>query len=193
MALSAIALVSLADEKAQLGITDTAMDAILESLIDAVSAAFNKEVDFTLAKTTYTNIYLDGNGRPVLYLPAAPVVGAITLAEDGVTLTEGLDKDFLLYADEGKIVRLNGTWLLGPKTLKLTMTAGFECLTPPTTLPADIKLAAFKQIGYEYSRYLNKDWGMESRSIGDRSVTTKQVGLIEDVKAVLRLYRRFGL
>ena len=193
MALSAIALVSLAEEKAQLGITDAAMDAILEGLIDAVSAAFNKEVDFTLATTTYTNVYLDGNGRSVLYLPAAPVVGAIGLTEDGTTLTEGPDKDFLLYADEGKIVKVNGTWLLGPKTLKLTMRAGFECLTPPTTLPADIKQAAFKQVGYEYSRFLNKDWGTESRSIGDRSVSTKQVGLIEDVKAVLRYHRRFGL
>lgn len=188
---AATALVGLEETKTFIGKVSDEDTGVIEQIIDGVSQAFNAEVGFTLAQTTYLDYYLDGNARPALWLPAAPVTAITTLYEDGVLLTEGEDKDFRLYGPEGKLLRLNGVWFAGPKTVKVSsFTAGYVCLTGTITLPAQIRLAALKQAGYEFSRYMQKDWGVENRTLKDGSSAVTQAGLLEDVKDVLKYYRR---
>lgn len=63
---------------------------------------------------------------------------------------------------------------------------------PSTTLwlPDDIQEACIKQAGEEKKRHDAKDWGITATSYPDGSVAKNVVGLLDDVQAVCKYYRR---
>lgn len=188
------ALVRLDEAKDYIGKTTDEDSAIIERIIDNVSREFNTYTDRTLVAFSHTNVYFDGNGKQIMYLPNWPVisVGANTAVyEDGTLLVEGSNNDFILYPETGEMYRVNNVWYYGPRTIKATYIAGYVCTTANSTLPEDLRMAALKQIAYEFSHYQRKDWGVESITYPDGSRSTTQVGLLKDVQLVLDFYRRF--
>jgi len=208
MSVAAASLITLDQLKTYLGPTfaaaaDTSNDALLESLIDSVSEWFNSHIGRTLAKTTYTNVYFDGPGKPTLRLPNGPVSVLTSLYEDDDLLAEGIDEDFVLYAGEppsylARLEKLNGVWLKGPKTVKATLTAGFvvQGVTPgtgETALPNDIRLACAIQVAREWKKTQGSEWGESSRTFPDGSTSRIERGLLKDVEEILAKYRRFRI
>lgn len=213
MSVAATSLITLAQLKVYLGsgFEGNQNDALLELLIDNVSVEFDRFLGRTLAKTTYTAIYLDGNGEDTLSLPNWPVVSVTSLYEDDTLLTSGLDYDYVLYTSEsdaylrkvnatwpGMTAWGTSTWLKGPKTIKLTYTAGYvvQGATPgagETALPADIKLACMIQVAREWKKTQGAEWGESSRTFKDGSTTRIERGLLQDVEEILVRYRRVGL
>ncbi len=197
MSLRSTALVSVAAAKAYCGIptADVTWDAVLETLIDGVSEAFNRACDRTLAKATYASVYLDGPGGRDLVLPNFPVISITALEEDQSALVEGDEYDYLLYADAGILTRVGVDWLEAPKIIKISYVAGYIAI-PGTgeteNLPADLKLAALKQVADEWMSHKNKHWGKQSESSPDgESITryeTRQ--FLREVTEVLARYRR---
>lgn len=197
MSLRATALVTVAAAKAYCGIETaiTTWDSILETLIDGVSEAFNRSCDRTLAKATYTGAYLDGPGTRELVLPNFPVISITSVEEDDLALTEGDEYDYLLYAESGILWRVGGDWLLGPKTVKITYTAGYIAIPgagETESIPADLKLAALQQVAAEWQAIKNKSWGKLSDSGPDgASITRFESGqFLREVRQVLERYRR---
>lgn len=190
MALLDIALVSLAAVKEYLSIstTDTTHDSILEMIINSVSAQFNQFADRRFAEKDYVDLKLDGPGVRILSLPAWPITRVTSLHEDNVLLTE--DKDFIIYAESGYLKRVACDWSKGEKNIKISFSAGYECITEPLTLPHDLRFAALKQIAFEFSKFQKKNWGEESRSFPDGSVSFTTSELLDDVKEILKRYRR---
>jgi len=189
------ALLRLDEAKAYIGKVTDEDTATLERIIDNVSREFNVYTDRTLVAFSHTNVYFDGNGKEVMYLPNYPVISGANTAiyEDGILLTEGEDNDFLLYADTGKLQRINKTWYFGAKTIKATYIAGYICTGANVTLPEDLRMAALKQIAYEFGHYQHRDWGIDSVTYPDGSKTQTQQGLLKDVQVVLDGYRRYTL
>lgn len=177
----------------------TKYDTLFELLIDGVSEAFNQYVARTLAKTTYTAVYLDGNGKARLFLPNWPIISVASIAEDGIALTEGEYNDYLLYKDEGILLRASGYWSAGPKMVLLTYTAGYvvQGATPSageTALPADLGLACMMQVAREWKKGQLGEWGMTSKSTPDgATVARTEAGLMKEVREILDHYRRFHL
>jgi hypothetical protein len=194
VSLGARALVSLANAKAYCNIptATTDWDTVLEMIIDAVSDMVSRYVDWTLAKTTYTNVYFDGNGEADFLLPNRPIVSITSIYEDDTLLVEGDDNDYVYYADEGKLYRIGGSWLKGPKTIKITYAAGYIAIPgqgETATLPNDLKLAVMMQVAAEWKRHQQGDWGETSRSFPDGSVTKRSEDpLLPQVKAILNNY-----
>jgi hypothetical protein len=187
MSLLANALITLADLKTHLGITDTANDPTLELLINAMSNRFDVETSRNLKQATYTNLLLDGNGERDLSLPNYPVSAIAALTEDDITLTE--NTDYFLYSSnfDGYLRKLyDGLWNTGSKNIKITMTAGFS------SVPSDIQLVCLKQCGKEWQTWKEKNWGETSRSFPDGSVAFESKDLLDDVKAILNRYARLG-
>ncbi len=183
-----IALVSLSDAKYYIGITSTTEDVIIEEIINGVSSAFNSYTQRKLAVTDY-DIYLDGNKKPILFLPAWPIISVSSVIEDGTTLTE--DDDFKVYYDLGFLYRVDDNWSEGKKNIRVQFAAGYDCLGTSPTLPHDIKLACLKQVAFEYKKYKNKDWGEQSRTYPDGSITkSTNSNLLPEVEWVLDKYKR---
>jgi len=190
MSLTARALVPLADVKTYLSIGDTTYDTILEQLINSVSDEINSFTNRNLAETTYTDLYLDGNGKQILFLPNYPITAMTSVYEDGELLVEGEDDDYLVYQDEGYLWRVNRTWYLGPKKIKVTYTAGYVCLTGTITLPHDLKLATMMKIAREWKKQKSQLWGEDSRSFPDGSVSTSHLD-DEFLEAELRILEKY--
>ena len=197
MSLGVNALVTLDEAKAFLKKTDDADLSVLELLIDGVSEQFNAATDRTLKTTTYTDLYLDGNGQPDIYLPNYPVTTLTSVYEDGTLLTEGLTGDFVLYSSNNGawLHKLSGTWLEGPKTIKITYTAGYGAVSPAGSpaLPQRVKTACLIQLGDFWQKFSHKSWGETARSLANQSVTIVDKDILPIVKTMLAPDTRYGL
>jgi len=190
-ALAANALITVADLSRLLG--EEVPTALAEMVINSVSQEFERYVGRVLKQVAYTNLYLDGNGMHYLYLPSWPVatspaMGAVT--ENDVTLTEGVDEDYVLYTsdDAAYLYRVGAVWLKGPKTVKIaSVSLGYA------TVPADLQLACAKQCAVEYQKSRLKGWNETSRSIEGGSISQVEPGLLPDVVEVLKRYRGLGI
>lgn len=187
-----IALVTLADARSFVGkkTGEVEDDAVLELLIDGVSARFNAYIGRGLLEQTETTAYLDGNGRDTLLLPRYPLVTIEAVTENGAVLTEGEDQDYRLYSDRGALVRLGGgRWARGRKNIVLS---SYKAGWPLAGIPKDLKYAALVQIAADYQDYRTRSWGETSRSHGDGSYSRQEVGeFLAQVKAALDKYRDF--
>ena len=200
MSLNSNALITLDDFKAYYGSALTDKDHLAEIIINGVSQEFDRFCGRVLKQATYTNLYIDGNGQETLPLPNWPAASLTGVYEDSALLTEGLAYDFVLYSsDEDAYLRkvsatwpeldeATEVWLEGPKTIKISsVKLGYA------TIPADIQLACLKQSAMEFQRMLKSEWGETSRSVGDGSIGLVEPGLLKDVEAVLRCYRRINI
>jgi len=187
------ALVGLYEAKAYVGKLTDEDDGTIEIVIDSVSNMFDGYTNRNLAYATYTNEVYDGTGKAVFWLRNYPVSGNMTVTENDETLTAGNENDYLCYNSTGKMARMNDTWYYGPKQIQVSYNAGYVVSGNNANLPADIKLAALKQVQYEFSRYMKKDAGETTRSLESGMVTTTQEGLLKDVTLVLDKYKRYEI
>ena len=198
MAVAASSLITAAQFKPYLGpdYAGTTNDTLFELLIDSVSEMFNGRVARMLAKTTHTDVYIDGNGKESLILPNFPIVSITSIHEDGVLLTEGAAADYVVDYACGIIHRVGGVWLRGRKTVKITYTAGYVVQgaspgTGETALPADIKLGCMIQVAREWKKTQGSEWGETSRNFPDGSTSHVERGLLKEVEEILQKYRRY--
>jgi hypothetical protein len=195
MSINDTALVTLSAAREYLQLTKTTYDSVLEVIINAVSDLFCKYVGRQLAMKTYTDILLDGNSREYLFLPGRPIVEITSIYEDTNLLVEGYDQDYVVYKAEGMVRRVGGAvWIDLPQSIEITYDAGYivQDKAPAageTALPADIKLACLMQVGREWKRHQQADWGEISRTMTDGSVSrSERDALLPQVKAVLDNY-----
>lgn len=190
---AAYALVRLDEAMGYIGKTSDEDSWLLDQLIEGVGVEFNAYTGRNLVTATYTNEVYDSIGGTTLWLKNYPIISGLAVTEDNTTLTLGANNDYISYNDEGKLVRVDDVWYAGNQTIQVTHTSGYNATTGNITLPPAIRVAALKQIGYEFGRFKKKDWGESSHSEGDASVSTTQEGLLPDVKVVLDRYRRYTL
>lgn len=96
-------LTTLARIKAELGITDTESDAVLEGLLDRASSAISTETRRVFGRETVTET-LDGSGSRLLPLTRTPIVSVSAVTEDGTAITDYSVED----AEAGALYRANG-------------------------------------------------------------------------------------
>ena len=198
MAVLAASLITAAQFKPYLGpdYAGTTNDSLFELLIDSVSEAFNGRVGRVLAKATYTDKYIDGNGKESLILPNYPIISVTSIHENGVLLTEGAAADYVVDYAAGIIHRVGGVWARGRQTIKITYAAGYvvQGASPgagETALPADLKLACMMQVAREWKKSQGSEWGETSRSFPDGSTSHVERGLLKEVEEILQKYRRY--
>lgn len=130
MALEDNALVSLADLKVYLKLTaEASFDTLLEILINHISSAFDKIANRNLAEQTYSNQLYDGNNKRRLYLKHYPINSVSALTVNDVELTEGADKDFIIYATEGYLWRVGGNWVKGNQNIDVSYKAAYAAIS----------------------------------------------------------------
>jgi uncharacterized phiE125 gp8 family phage protein len=193
MALIAQALVTADEVENYLQIQTATYDVVIETLINGVSQQFSTYAGRLFISATYTALKLTGDGTPYLFLPTWPVTLLSSIAEDGVART--VDVDFYADLPNGILEKakwnwpwydLQATWTTKTQGILITYTAGY---TQATTLPADLKLAALKEIARQYQAFITKDTGESSRSVQGSSTSKSDPARPEWMEVVSR-YRR---
>ena len=104
-----------------------------------------------------------------IVLPEMPVVSVATVAEDGETLTEGSDEDYVL-AQHGLLVRRGQRWVVGPQIVVVTYTHGYA------EIPDDVCGVCTRAAARTYQAGLRSAEdgavpGVAGKSLGDFSVS----------------------
>jgi hypothetical protein len=162
-------LVSLADVKLELGITGTADDAWLAKVISRASATVGNYCNRILAVQSYRDdIFLDQDRAAAwstpgfskeLQLALWPLVGAVTVTEDGSLAPLVQGTDFVAEIETGLLFRLTTESAIGRWRLPLVATyqAGFAAI------PADVQDAVLDMVkGRYYARSRDPNLRQES-------------------------------
>lgn len=174
-------LSQLATVKSFLGVTDNNSDALINNLIDRVSARIETYCSRTLGSATYMDEIYDGDGLSrSLFLRQWPVISVSSLYDD-INRSWGSDSliasaDYVVHNDWGeiKLIKNSSLWApsLEPKfgkgvgNIKVTYTAGY--LLPGgsgsgSALPADIEGACNDLVYMDYfGRGLSGPEGLRS-------------------------------
>lgn len=186
-----IALVTIDEAKEFVKKTDDNNLSVLEQLVNSVCEFFKVATGRTFPTTTYTNLYLDGNGWPDFWLPNWPVTTLTSLYENDTLLVK--DTDFYIYEDTGKLTRIAsmwptelGLWTIKPKGIKVTYIAGYSA----ASMPKDLKTACLIQVADYWTKFLHNSWGESTRSVASQSVTVIEGDILPIVKSTLARYTR---
>lgn len=207
MPLVSYALVTLADTKTFLGITDNTKDSLLEMLINMATDYIQKQCNIEYFKAfTYTIDEFDGSGTDQVRLPHFPAWDMTLLQErtgSGVTDWQDIPStDYWLDGDSGVITRVGVfsgfedglhdeheltefIFQKGKKNYRATYDAGYN------TIPYDLQYACMSLVGQMLNT--KSATGVVSESLGDHSVTYSDVinnatknGIIEDILSKYR-------
>lgn len=192
-----IALVSLANAKAFIGIADatTSEDSIVESLIDSVSKLLAGYCGRKFISAEYTE-YHDGDDTTSLVLNQFPVTELESLHIDPLRDFDSpsevdADENVILDAESGIIKLWNnyGLFPTGKGNIKVVYTAGYAS----ASVPADLSYAAKLTVLQYYKRhYQDKRIGLSSETVGDRTFTYANDDIPKAAKTILNNYKRSG-
>ncbi|MBU1275206.1 MAG: phage gp6-like head-tail connector protein [Proteobacteria bacterium] len=202
MALTSDALTSLAQVKQYLGLSATTHDALLEGLVEAISAQFNAFCGRKLMARDYShlsqdpaydpdNALLSGSGYPELLLPQYPILSLTALKVEGrdISASEGGGTGWVLDSGAGVLGLLGQVFPRGAHNVGLVYRAGFA------SAPPDLAQAAVEQtaVRFQESAAGQGRLGVSARTLADGSVSYHSGALLPQVKAVLERYRNRSL
>ncbi len=194
-------ILTLAEARAELGLTDTADDEVLARWMDGLQGRFDGFLKRTLARATDAVELLDG-GEPVLYLKRWPVESVTSVHMDADQVWDAaslLDSgDYRLSALRGTLVRgVDGMirWDKGVQNVRVVYSGGFVPAGQTATaaqfaMPDDLRRAFAMQLGYEWRN--RRSLGQQSVAAQGVSVSLAPAALLPDVEAVLNPYRRMA-
>jgi len=169
-------LITLTDVKAYLEEISTENDAVLTSLTDYVNASIADYLE-TLPEPGDVTDNFTGSGNRTLYLSRRPIIEITQVSVDGEPIND-------YYSDENGFICRSRGFKAGSKIV-VTYRAGYQ------TWPLALKLAALKQVAFEYQKTRTRAWGVSSMSFPDGSVNRIQDDeYLPEVRQTLRRYRR---
>lgn len=173
MALLAYALCSVADVEKQHngGAAYSANDtAVVENMINlATKYAENYIGRHIKTRSSADSETLDIEaGTQDIFLSNFPIVSITSVTEDGDTLTEGENNDYLKYENTGKLYKNNGYWVAGRKKVVVVYTGGYA------TVPDELKQWCIEVVGYMFDS--KQDGNLTSERVGQLSVTYASAG-----------------
>ncbi len=191
----AVALVSLAEAKEYLKVTNSNDDVILSHLINAVSAWVAGYLKRNLVATSYVEYY-SGDGSFEMMLRNYPInsISAINIdalrvfaSDNAVDVTANV----IIKKGQGLIRAFNLLygWTSGESNIKISYNAGYTAATDggaTGTMPYDIRMAAKRILERSYIRgYTQRKLDYQSESLNSMNVTFNDSDVPKDVKSML--------
>lgn len=158
------------EELLQIEISDADQIASCERAITEATAAIKNYCHQTIAEVEDDEYVFDVVApRWRLVLPEIPVTSVASVVEDGETLTEGDDEDYVV-GNDGILWRRGARWPAGPQIVTVTYTHGY------TTLPNDVVGVCTRAASRVFQAGLRAAEvegvpGVASKSLGDFSVS----------------------
>jgi uncharacterized phiE125 gp8 family phage protein len=150
-AASSYDLTTLANVKAELGITDSASDALLRRYITGASKAASNYCNRVFAVETVSERFLPGHcyrwvhHSEKLQLARFPLITVTSVTEDDTVLT--VDTDYLVNSSNGQLTRVSSEHISRWLALGITVvySAGYA------TVPADLEDAVIRMVTQRHS------------------------------------------
>lgn len=121
---------------------DDPADVVVAQLIEWADQAVITYIGFDPQAHAGTVENHDGTGSPELYLDRPPIDTITSVVLNGVTLTEGVDNDFVVYPEAGYLLRRGGRiWTAKPRSIVVTYDGGWATV-PPDIVVASAQVAA---------------------------------------------------
>jgi len=191
MAVGAYVLTTYESVKAYLGLTNDDDQALIEAMIDSVSAVIETFCQRKFKSRAYVEYY-SGDGTTELMVDQYPVTAITDIWDDvnhDFTDSYKIDTSNILFSDIGSnlsdgIVLLEGdTFRSGVKNVKISYTAGY------TTIPLDLADACIQFVAKVFN--LRGKQGIESEKIGNYAIKFFLEDIPKDIKMVLMLYKDY--
>jgi uncharacterized phiE125 gp8 family phage protein len=181
-------LVTLADLKAYLGISESGHDAVLGGLIDAASEAIERACGRAFAQAERTE-YHDGRGSAWLVLKERPIASIADLRDDldrefGAASAIVAD-DYTFYPEEGIVRLLTGTFQDGSRNVRVRYTAGYQ------TVPEDLAQACLMLAASWFNAGHQGGDGLTAEVLGDYRAEYAHRPLPEEVLRLIAPYRNW--
>jgi uncharacterized phiE125 gp8 family phage protein len=186
-----MALITLAELKTFMSVTDASQDTLLQIFVDSTDAFVKNYTHRALESAEYTAEIYDGPGTPMLTLKEYPVteIDEIIQWDEEVELsTDITDSDGYYLKDDYGIVYHRTCWDRGRGIITATYTAGYA------TIPSDLKHACLACATF-FVNMSNKQ-GITHENLGSYSYSLAS-GLVGDltipdivVKNILDRYKR---
>src|SRR5215831_9193134 len=144
--MAAVDLITLAQLKEYMGITDTNSDAVLQDMITAASTFAETYCSRTFHETSYTNEIYDGPGGRTLMLRNYPAssVDSVVIDDDSVPLASQVNGAGYTFDSQRVILRGCYCFRMDYQNVAITYTAGF------TTIPYDLQEAIMLMCQYNF-------------------------------------------
>jgi uncharacterized phiE125 gp8 family phage protein len=195
---SSVALITLAQLKAWLGITGSTEDTILEPMINRSGELCGTYCGRKLKTATYTEYY-NGNGTAQLQLNNFPVTAVTSINIDPTRLwaaasSVDVTANVMIGSASG-IIRLWNQWAgfpCGRGNVKVVYVAGYKDSTD-NLVPYDLQEASLLIAQYSYKRhYQDQRIGLQSETVGDRTMSYSNEAIPAKAKTILDSYRDLG-
>ena len=178
-------LCSVSDVKQYLGMTDSAHDALITSLVNGASEAIENFCRRRFGEAEYTE-YHDGADSALLLLDHTPVKSVDEVREGPCRDFEGCDPidedDYVLYPEEGLLLRTSGMFPRGMRNVRVVYTAGYS------SVPAVVGQACAALVASWFNRGHQGGDGLESEQFGDYSAKYASRALPSEVTELLVRY-----
>jgi len=178
-------LCSVSDAKLYLGITDSSSDSLLGALVDGASEAIENFCRRRFATAQYTE-YHDGGDSAILLLDHCPVQSVAEIRVDArhnFERAEPVDEDdYVVYPEEGLVVRIAGLFSAGTRNVRILYTAGYA------QTPQDVKRVCVMLVASWFNRGRQRADGLQSERLGDYAADYASYGLSPEVTGLLAPY-----
>jgi hypothetical protein len=192
-------IATLAEIKADLGISDSTDDAALTRLAEVIQGRFDALCQRVFLRTASAVEYFDG-GERILLLEHWPVESvAVYLDADRAFAAASLlaATEYTLNAARGRLHYGDGSvaWPdYGRQTIKVVVTGGYVAAgSSPSAgqlaMPEGVRRALLLQVGFEWRN--RRNLGQQSVSAQGANVSLAPADLLPDAKAALAPFRRY--
>ena len=189
---------TLADVKRALRISDTTNDALIEQVINDVSAKIKAYVKQSLKRATYTLEPYAVNNSLFLYLNNKPIISVASVVISGATLVPSVDAGYYMSGEDslaGRLYRPYG-WIgplisrgtfpdsfAGSRCITVTYTAGYYLPSDALyvagadiSLPMDITFACIRETAIRFNKTIQNADNLTSLTEGGLSYTWQILG-----------------
>jgi len=178
-----MALCSVSDVSTflQLDLNSTLEGHITNTYIPYVDAAIKRFLGYDVEEATHTETF-DGNEQNDIFLRHVPVSSITSITEDGATLTEGNERDFVSYSN-GRLRRITIRWSgIKPKNISVTYVGGYASADMPDVIKMTSARATARLVMTSLQISAKADTGEVSTHLVDNTNTTNfDVALTERV------------
>tara|TARA_Y100000004_G_scaffold63824_1_gene71639 strand:- start:864 stop:1508 length:645 start_codon:yes stop_codon:yes gene_type:complete len=167
----ALCSVSDVEQFLQIDLNTTVEASVTNTFIPYVDAAIKRYLGHDVEQATYTETF-DGNEQQDLFLRHIPIASITSVTEDGNTLTEGNEKDYVYY-DNGRLRRIVVRWSgIKPKNISITYVGGYEAADIPEQIKQTAARSAARLLMTSLQVSAKADTGQVSSHLADNTNTT---------------------
>jgi hypothetical protein len=178
-----MALCSYSDVETFLNIDlDSSLQSQLtNTFIPYVDAAIKRFLGYDVEQATYTETF-DGNEQTDIFLRHVPIASITSVTEDGNTLVQGNEKDYVYY-DNGRLRRIVVRWSgIKPKNITVVYVGGYASGSIPENISLTSARATARLFMTSLQTSAKADTGTVSSHLTDSSNTTSfDVALTERI------------